>query len=135
MRSWEDIHNIIGDAFTDALSRMRYCLPTTDRNRARWPVHGLWTQFENAIGNDLLVNCSGVLPSDVIKANRIAKMRELDAQLLGLLITRAAISGVKAEEFPEFMERHVEALVRLADEAEVTVEEKIAKAAAKYRLS
>ena len=133
MRNWEDVHSIIGDAFTDALSRMRYCLPTTDRNRARWPVHRLWTQFESAIGNDLLVNCSGVLPSDVIKANRITKMRELDAQLLGLFITRAAISGVEAEEFPEFMARHVEALERSADAAEVSVEEKIVKARARYR--
>ncbi len=135
MRSWEDVHNIIGDAFTDALSRMRYSEPTTDRNRARWPVHGLWRQFEDVIGNDLHENCAGVLPCDVVKANRMAKMRELDAQLLGLFVTRAAISGVDAEGFAEFMETHVEALERLAKEHPQPIAERIAKAGSRFRLS
>lgn len=46
------------------------------------------------IGNDLQHNCCGVLPSDVVHANRAAKMREIDAQLCGLFVTRAAISDV-----------------------------------------
>jgi hypothetical protein len=53
-----------------------------------------------------MTNCCGVLPSDVISANRISKMREIDAQLCGLFINRAAISGVQADEFEEFMESH-----------------------------
>ncbi|MCV6602640.1 MAG: hypothetical protein OIF54_13960 [Cohaesibacter sp.] len=134
IRSWQDVHNIIGDAFNDALSRMRYAVPTTDSNRARWPVHGLWRQFEDVIGNDLHENCVGVLPCDVIKANRMAKMRELDTQLLGLFVTRAAISGVSAEEFAEFMNTHVDALERLTAEHPQPIAERIAKSYAKYRL-
>ncbi|MBO9475464.1 hypothetical protein J7413_18115 [Shimia sp. R10_1] len=64
----------------------------------------------------------------------MAKMRELDAQLLGLFITRAAISGVSAEGFVEFMETHVEALERLAAEHPQPIAERIAKAGAKYQL-
>lgn len=135
MRNWQDIRDTIGDAFTDAIGRIRYCIPTTDCNRARWPAHELWQQFENVIGNDLFQNCAGVLPSDVIHANRMAKMRELDAQLSGLFITRAAVSNVPAEDFEEFMERHVEALIRLVSEHPVSVEERIAKAGARYRWS
>ncbi len=33
MRNWQDLRDMIGDAFTDALTRLRYCIPTTDRNR------------------------------------------------------------------------------------------------------
>ena len=58
-------------------------------------------------------------------------MRELDAQLSGLFITRAAISGVSADEF---MENHVDALARLVDEHSNSVEERIAKARGRYRL-
>ena len=133
MRNWQDVRNTIGNAFTDALSRIRYCHPTPDSNRTRWPVHNLWRQFENVIGNDLLHNCAGVLPSDVIHANRMAKMRELDAQLSGLFITRAAISDVSADDFDEFMEGHVEALMRVVKEHGGSVEERIAKAGARYR--
>ena len=45
----------------------------------------------------------------VIYANRAAKMRELDALLSGVFITRAAISGVSADGFDEFMEDHFKA--------------------------
>ncbi|MEH6647704.1 hypothetical protein [Sulfitobacter sp.] len=78
LRSWQDIRDTIGDAFTDAIKRIRYFYPTHDRNRARWPAHELWRSLEMVIGSDLQQNCCGVLPSDVIQANRTAKMRELD---------------------------------------------------------
>ncbi len=133
MRNWQDIHDTIGDAFSDSLTRIRYCTPASDSNRARWPVHDLWWQFDDVISNHLLHNRSGVLPSDVIQANRIAKMRELDAMLSGMFITRAAISDVSADEFEQFMERHVEALMQLANEHPASVEDRISKAKARYR--
>ncbi|MFA3919684.1 hypothetical protein [Ruegeria hyattellae] len=134
MRSWQDVHDTIGDAFTDALRRIRYCMPTTDSNRARWPTHQLWQQFEAVIGNDLLHNCAGVLPSEVIQANRTAKMRELDAQLSGLFVTRAAISDVSADDFDDFLERHVEALARIAREHASPIADRLSKVRARYRL-
>ncbi|MDP5220254.1 hypothetical protein Q5Y75_23980 [Ruegeria sp. 2205SS24-7] len=134
MRSWQDVHDTIGDAFTDALRRIRYCMPIKDSNRARWPTHELWQQFEAVIGNDLMQNCAGVLPCDVIQANRAAKMRELDAQLAGLFVTRAAISDVSAEQFDDFMERHVEALARIAREHASPIEDRLNKVRARYRL-
>lgn len=133
MRSWQDVRDTIGDAFADSLKRMRYCIPTSDANRARWPTHELWRQFNDVISNDLLQNRAGVLPSDVIHANRAAKMRELDVLLSGLFITRAAISDVPGDRFEEFMENHVESLTRLVGEHSVSVEERIAKALGRYR--
>lgn len=135
MRSWQDVRDIIGDAFTDSLGRIRYCIPTADANRARWSTHGLWRQFVSTISNNLLQNRAGVLPSDVIHANRAAKIREMDALLSGLFITRAAISDVSGDGFEGFMERHVETLMRLVDEHPVSVEERITKARRRYRLN
>ncbi|SMD13050.1 hypothetical protein [Primorskyibacter flagellatus] len=135
LRNWQDIRSTIGDAFTDATKRIRYCEPTHDRNRARWPAHDLWRMFDAVIGNDLRHNCCGVLPSDVIHANRAAKMRELDAQICGLFVSRAAISGVSAEEFSDFMETHVEALLRTVEEHSASLEERLAKAQNRYRLA
>jgi len=134
MRSWQDVRDTIGDAFADSLTRFRYCYPIADSNRARWPVHDLWRQFDNVIGNNLANYRSGVQPSTIIQANREAKMRELDAQLAGLLITRAAISGVSGDGFYEFLDRHAETLALLIKEHSVVVDDRIAKAGAKYRL-
>ncbi|WP_044036442.1 hypothetical protein [Octadecabacter arcticus] len=64
------------------------------------------------IRNNLAVHCCGVLPNQVIFANKIAKMRELDRQLLGLFVSRAATSEVAPDEFEGFMESHVDALLR-----------------------
>ena len=135
MRDWQDIHDTIGDAFTDSLKRIHYCIPTSDANRARWPIHELWRQFTSEISNNLLQNCAGVLPSDVIYANRAAKMRELDTLLSELFITRAAISDVSGNEFEDFMENHVETMMRLVSEHSVSIEERIEKARGRYRLS
>jgi hypothetical protein len=62
-------------------------------------------------------------------------MRELDAQLVGLFVTRAAISDVSGNGLNDFMESHVEALMRLVKEHPVPADERIAKARGRYRLS
>lgn len=97
------------------------------------PQHAMWWRRSEAIIYPIIA-AVGVLPSDVIHANRIAKMRDLDALLSGILITRAAISDVSADEFKEFMERHVETLMLLIGEHSVSVKERIAKARGRYRL-
>lgn len=133
LRCWHDLENTIGDAFADALSRLRYSEPTSDTNRARWPRHSLWISFETVVGNDLAAYCSGVVPSEVVSANRVAKMRELDTQITGLLITRAAISEVKADCFDDFVASHSEALVRLTKEHPIPIAKRFDKAQARYR--
>jgi len=133
IRGWTDLQNMIGDAFTDFCDRMRYCIPTADRNRARWPTHELWQAVTHTMALDLHENIAGVLPRDVKDANRAEQMRMLDRQLLGLFISRAAASGVTADEFSDFMENHVNALQRASDEHPVPVNERIDKAAARYR--
>jgi len=133
MRSWQDVQDMIGDAFTDALTHIHYCEPTSDRNRSRWPLHELWRLFESVICNDLLANCCGVLPNDVRDANRDQKMHEIDAQLLGLFVTRAAISDVTGDDFHDFMESHVGTLQQVCDAHPVEVDERMGKAAARYR--
>ena len=135
MRSWQDLRNVVGDAFTDFLERMSYRSPTRDSNRSRWPVHLLWRLVEQAIHNDLSVHRSGVLPSDVIRACEMAKKRELDEIILGSLTTRAAISGVQAEEFSDFLLSHTDALCRLSKQHRVPLEERLEKARARYHLT
>lgn len=54
--------------------------------------------------------------------------------LCGVFVSRAAISHVQADDFEEFMDNHVTALMRLSDEHATNLEERIAKAKARYRL-
>lgn len=78
------------------------------------------------IKDELYANCSGVVPSDVIEANRNAKMREQDAMIAGLFVTRASISEVSGDDFEDFMEAHVEALARVVSEHSIPEPHRIA---------
>ncbi|EEW59694.1 conserved hypothetical protein [Ruegeria sp. TrichCH4B] len=133
MRSWQDLRDMVGDAYTDFYEKIRYTYPTTDSNRARWPTHDLWREVASVIANDLYENCSGVLPSDVIETNRAEHMRMLDRQILGLLVSRAAASEVQPQEFAEFLDGHIEAIRRLSEEHPTPLAERIGKAAGRYR--
>lgn len=73
------------------------------------------------------------MPTDIIYANKLAKIRQLDAQLMGLFLTRAAISDVQETDLPAFMERHVEALLEYAKDHPQTLAERLQKAGSKYR--
>lgn len=132
IHSWADVRAKLGDAFSDALQRMRYTIPTHDSNRARWPTHELWHTFAETVTTDLITHRSGVSPSDVVLANRTAKMRELDRQILGLFFTRAAISEVGENEFFDFMDRHTTALQDMSGEHPKTIGERLQKAAGRY---
>jgi hypothetical protein len=133
MRSWQDLRDIVGDAYAEFCEKIRYTCPTTDSNRARWPTHDLWREVASVIANDLHENCSGVLPSEVIETNRAEHMRMLDRQILGLLVSRAAASEVQPQEFAEFLDGHIEAIRRLSEEHPTPLAERIGKAAGRYR--
>lgn len=133
MRSWKDVHDVIGDAFNDALERVRYCSPSTDSNRSRWPTHDLWQRFQEVVGSDLHEHCSGVVPSNVIEANSLAKFREISRQNFGLLLTLAAIADVTEGEFPSFVENHVQMLVQEALDQKKPIAEMLEKRWRKYR--
>ncbi|WP_065326382.1 hypothetical protein [Tritonibacter mobilis] len=133
MRSWQDLRDMVGDAYSEFCEKIRYTCPTTDSNRARWPTHELWHQVSNVIALDLHENYSGVLPSEVIETNRAEHMRMLDRQILGLLVSRAAASEVQPFEFKGFLDSHIEALKRLSDEHPTSINERLGRADDRYR--
>jgi hypothetical protein len=49
MRSWQDLYDMIGDAYTDFCDRMRYCSKAADSNRSRWPAHELWKWLQQGL--------------------------------------------------------------------------------------
>lgn len=52
-KSWQDVRRTFGDAFTDSLKRMHYCIPNADANRSRWPIHEFCRRFDQTVSNDL----------------------------------------------------------------------------------
>lgn len=133
MRSWSDLDALIGDAYAEFTDRIRYCTPTHDRNRARWPTHELWQVVTDTIATNLGTMRSGVIPDEVKDANRAEHMRMLDVQILGLMVSRAAAGGIAPDAFDGFMRAHLLALREASREHPVPIEERLAKSKARYR--
>lgn len=133
MRGWADLHAVIGDAYSDFVQRIRYCAPTADSNRARWPQHPLWDVVAEVIATDLAAMRSGVVPDEVKDANRTEHQRMLDAQILGLLVSRAAAGGIAADDFEGFLKQHLLTLKDASTAHPRPIDERLAKADARYR--
>lgn len=133
MRNWFDLDAIIGDAFADFCKRVKYCIPTSDRNRARWPVHELWQAVTQVVSLDLGGMRSGVVPNDVKVANRDAHKRMLDAQTLGLMVSRAAAEDIRSDDMEAFYGRRLRALKENSREHPTPIDERLSRAKRRYK--
>jgi hypothetical protein len=82
------------------------CLPSRDSNRSRWPLHPAWRIVQAEAARHFEGRRSYADPVEVREANRAAHIEMLDAQLLGLMVSRAAAGGVGADDAEGFFKRH-----------------------------
>jgi hypothetical protein len=132
IRGWDALDARAGDAIAEFAEKVRYCEPSRDTNRSRWPLHPAWRIVQGEAARHFEGRRSYADPVEVREANRAAHIEMLDAQLLGLLISRAAAGGVEAEDAEGFFKRHVGALARLSREHAVGIEDRMARAAGRY---
>jgi len=133
MRSWHDLWEMVGDAYTEFTERIRYTSPSHDTNRARWPEHPLWSLVRSIVSDALHKHRIGVLPETVKEVNRREHMRMLDGMILGLLVSRAAASDVGPDDFEDFVDAHSDAILRLSDDNPKSITERIERASKRYK--
>lgn len=132
LRSWQDLRDKVGDAYAEFCERIRYTSPSRDTNRARWPEHLLWRLVRSAIEKALSDHRIGVLSETVKEVNRMEHAQMLDRQILGLLVSRAAATGIEPKGFESFAVGHIDQIIRLSDEHSKPLGERIDKAANRY---
>jgi hypothetical protein len=110
MHGWDDLNEKIGDAYIDFCEHIRYCQPTADSNRSRWPSHQLWEVVCRKVSNDMSAMVCGATPNSVKEANLAEHQDHLQVFLTG----------------------HVLRLLREAERHPVTPRERMAKSVAKY---
>lgn len=102
LRSWADLDVRLGDLATAAIIAVRHTTPNKDTNRSRWPESFLWKIVTQEIRNDLF-EMRNFAPADTVKrVHKEAHLRLLARQSMGLFITRAALSGISAQDLPSF---------------------------------
>ena len=133
IRTWSQLDALFGDVVAEAFEKVRYCTPTEDANRARWPNHEIWDLAAVTVGDDLMEMRSFVDPTGVKEVHRQEHIHLILAQVIGSATTLAALEGVTDEEFVDYME-HMG--TRLAMSVEADKEQalrKLSEAKARYR--
>jgi hypothetical protein len=132
IRTWADLDNRFGDMIAETLNAVRYAMPTGDSNRSRWPDSALWEQVRRNTAADLFEMRNYASPEKIKRVQRDAHDQLLEAQMKGLLVSRAALRNIDADQLPSFAITVGSALADDIANALQRYEVKLAKAAKRY---
>lgn len=127
--TWADLDAKLGDLFAAAMADIRYCVPSSDSNRARWPVHPIWQAAAEAMAGDLFEMTSGARPGVVKEVRRAALAQTMSAMILGLLASWSLATGADAREVPPAVQGMAESYL---EQQPKDFRAKIDRAAKKY---
>ncbi|MCC3305845.1 hypothetical protein [Sneathiella sp. HT1-7] len=111
IRKWTDLDDKLGDLMQETLSAIRYCIPSSDTNRARWPIDPLWDRVQHEMRFDLFEMSCNASPSAVKEIIRHEHAEMLGRQITGLSASYAAILEDRRAASPETLPETVQKLV------------------------
>ncbi|RVT86639.1 hypothetical protein DXV76_00690 [Rhodobacteraceae bacterium CCMM004] len=129
---WGDLQEMCSAVFGTMIEDIRHCKPPADRNRSRWPTSPLWDTVAGALKDDLFGTMTSVDRTMVNDAIRAEKRRQLVAQRHGLSVSLAALQGVSADAFRDFLEEQCREEFILSREHRVALTKRLAEASMKY---
>ncbi len=100
---WRSLYDLLPEILQKTLIDIRYCQLSVDTNRSRWEPHEIWQHVSRIVDTDLFPHVPTLSPEEYVDVKRTQKIEELNSQALGLLVSVAAIKGVGALTFPEFL--------------------------------
>ena len=102
LRTFTDLENSIGDAFTDAIEKIRYLDDfQSDANVTRQRPHPLWVAAEQCLQKNLTDYRSGLLPGQVTEIFFDQHIETRIQQLMGSAAALASAYGLSDEEIRE----------------------------------
>lgn len=134
IRTWAELDSHFGDMIAASLRATRYAQPNGDTNRSRWPDSEIWKLVKLQADADLFEMRLWADPDLVKRVEREAHDRLLAGQMLGLLTTRAALSGIDAGNLVSFAMTAGEEMSRKIAESPSRYEKKLARAGSRYSL-
>lgn len=129
---WADLDSRFGDLISATLSAVRHVEPTADTNRSRWPESELWQCVRREVDADLFEMTSRVEPDLVKRVQKEAHDQLLATQMIGLLVTRAALRGVTSDGLASFASIAGRQMARDISKALPRYEQKLAAAVSRY---
>ncbi|MEP2782297.1 MAG: hypothetical protein ABJP33_07710 [Pseudoruegeria sp.] len=103
IKGWESFYSLLPDVFGSLLQGIRYCVPTTDENRSRWPTHPMWSVVKEIVDTRLFEFVPNLMPEEYVAIKRDQKLDELRLQIFGLAIATAAIEGINSPDIRDYL--------------------------------
>ena len=132
IRNWADLDNRLGDLMAKSANAVRYCIPTSDSNRSRWPDDPIWQIARREVTADLFEMRSHADPDRVREVLRSEHRRMLQAQILGLTISAAVTDGKSADDFESYIKHLPVQLLKYANHQFDSIDKRFAKACKRH---
>lgn len=135
IRTWADLDNRLGDMVASIVESIRYKQPTEDSNRSRWPDSHLWELVRQSTETDLFEMRNYANPDTVKRVQKEEHDQLLTNQMLGLLISRAALHAVEAGQLQTFANATGKQMAHYIARSPNRFEQKLAKANSRYLIT
>lgn len=132
VRTWGDLHCVLPHILSGIMEDIRYCRPSDDGNRARWPTHYIWQLAQEALQACIVDSQPLLSPTSVRIIYHDQKVDILARQALGLVIGLAVLDGQTAETFEQSVEEVGRKLVTLSKEQKTPMSDRYAKTAERH---
>ncbi len=130
--TWADLRKKLPQILAEALGTVRYVVPNGDSNRARWPVHPLWSLVGHAVAEDMHDLASMVDPAIITKLLKEERDEMLFKQIAGCMLSRAALNDVPDSRLGAYVMGSADQIVRDWQRKPEQTTAKLAQARAKY---
>ncbi|ATX64558.1 hypothetical protein [Roseinatronobacter bogoriensis] len=130
--TWGDLRERLPKILKEALRQVRFTVPASDSNRARWPNHPLWVLVRNALADDMADLGSMVDQSIISEMVREERDEMLMRQIAGCLISRAGLNGVSQDRLGAYAMGCADQIMRAWQRKPDQTRERLAQARAKY---
>ncbi|TFL15948.1 hypothetical protein [Jannaschia formosa] len=129
---WGDLHTSLPHMLETTRDVVRYCAPSPDSNRSRWPIHELWSVAQTELLDRLALRPPCIDPVTIRHETALDKIEVLTSQCTGILIGIAALKGVEASHFQTFL---AETTTRVSNNVQYhpqPLQDRLARAADRY---
>lgn len=103
LRRWDKFLALRREVFLPIANGISWRAPSADTNRARWPFHPLWKCLQETLDSQVGNSAACQINPGILKRLRDEHILGLDAQLVGLTLTRAALEAVGADQIPKYV--------------------------------
>ncbi len=105
LRRWDKFVSSLQDVFLPIWNSISLRVPSRDTNRTRWHLSPIWVALAKIIREEITTDSPVIIPANVLARLREDHVNGLDAQQVGLIISRAALDEIDAAGLSRYIPR------------------------------